>query len=131
MALRLGDADGLSRSVASFDSVATRCDGPVRAIQRRWLEALTADQSSAVSTIRAVADEFEAIGYRLPAADCHADAALLAARAGLDPTVDEAAAQRLYAACGAVPLLGPLPETRWLANEPATGRPVEGALGTA
>jgi len=50
----------------------------------------------------------------LPAADCHADAALLAARAGLDPTDDEEEARRLYAACGAVPLLGDLPERRWV-----------------
>jgi hypothetical protein len=35
-------------------------------------------------------------------------------RAGLDPTADEEEARRLYAACGAVPLLGDLPERRWV-----------------
>ena len=62
-------------------------------------------------------------GYRLPAADCHADAALLARRAGLDPTGDEAEARRLYTACGAVPLLGELPEARWTGAAETTARP--------
>jgi class 3 adenylate cyclase/tetratricopeptide (TPR) repeat protein len=123
MALRLGDAPRLAGSLAAYVAVAERCGGPVRGIQRRWLEALRADEGSAVSVLRTVANEFEAIGYRLPAADCHADAALLAGRAGLDPTADEAEARRLYAACGAVPLLGELPEARWIGAAKATARP--------
>ncbi len=106
MALRIGDASSLETSVAAFLDIAARCDGPIRALQRRWMEALMGESATGSATLRAVADEFEAIGYRLPAADCHADAALLAARAGLDPAADEAEARRLYAACGAVPLLG-------------------------
>lgn len=70
-----------------------------------------------------MADEFEAIGYRLPAADCHADAALLAGRADLDPTAYEVEARRLYAACGAVPLLGELPEARWIGAAETTAHP--------
>ncbi len=117
MALRLGDGPRLAASVAAFVAVAERCSGPVRALQRRWLDALrVAGDPSAVAALRAVAGEFEAIGYRLPAADCHADAALSAMRAGLDPTDDEEDARRLYAACGAVPLLGDLPERRWIAT---------------
>jgi len=73
--------------------------------------------------LRAAADEFEAIDYRLPAADCHADAALLAGRAGQDPTAEQANALRLYAACGAVPLLGELPEARWIGTSATTARP--------
>ena len=78
------------------------------------MDALRGDPAPAAATLRAVADEFEAMAYPLPAADCRADAALLARRADLDPTEDEAEARRLYTACGAVPLLGELPEDRWI-----------------
>jgi hypothetical protein len=87
------------------------------------MEALTAVPAASTPALRAVADEFEAIGYRLPAADCRADAALLARRAGLDPTADETEARRLYAACSAVPWLGELPETRWVGAAETTARP--------
>jgi class 3 adenylate cyclase/tetratricopeptide (TPR) repeat protein len=123
MALRLGDAERLAGSLAAYVAVVERCGGPVRAIQRRWLEALRADDAPAVPVLRTVAHEFEAIGYRLPAADCHADAAMLAARAGLDPAPYLAEAIRLYAACGAVPLLGELPEARWIGAAETTARP--------
>ena len=112
MALRVGDAASLASSIAAYASVAERCSGPIRALQRRWIEALPGEPAAGCLALRAVADEFEAIAYRLPAADCHADAAVLAERAGVDPTLDLAEAVRLYAACGAVPLLGELPETR-------------------
>ena len=123
MALRVGDASSLGSSVSAYLDIVARCGGPIRALQRRWIEALLGEPAPSCSALRAVADEFESIGYPLPAADCHADAALLAGRAGLDPTADEAEARRLYAACGAVPLLGALPEARLLATEPTTARP--------
>jgi hypothetical protein len=41
----------------------------------------------------------------------------------MDPSADVADAHRLYAACGAVPLLGELPETRWIGAAKATARP--------
>jgi hypothetical protein len=123
MALRVGDASRLGASVSSFLDVAARCSGPVRALQRRWMEALPREPAAGPPALRAVADEFEAIGYRLPAADCHADAALLARRADLDPAADEAAALRLYAACGAVPVLGELPEKRWVGAAETAARP--------
>jgi len=106
MALRIGDAAGLERSVSLFMDVAARCSGPVRVLQVRWMDALRGeDREAGAATLRAIAREFEEIGYRLPAADCHADAALLAERASLDPAPDLADARRLYAACGAVPIL--------------------------
>jgi len=114
MALRIGDASSLASAAGRFVDVAARCSGPIRALQRRWMEALTGEPAASCAVVRAVADEFAAIDYRLPAADAFADAALLARRAGLDPTGDEAAASRLYTACSAVPWLGELPETRWV-----------------
>jgi tetratricopeptide (TPR) repeat protein len=105
MALRIGDASSLVSSVGIFLDVAARCSGPVRVLQGRWMDALRGDLATGAATLRAVAGEFEAIGYPLPAADCHADAAVLAERAGLDAAPDLAEARRLYAACGAVPLL--------------------------
>jgi class 3 adenylate cyclase/tetratricopeptide (TPR) repeat protein len=109
MALRVGDAANLAGSVAAYVAVAEHCSGPIRALERRWVEALLGEPRPASSVLRAVAHEFEAIGYRLPAADCLADAALIAERAGLDAGAILADARRLYAACGAVPLL---PEIR-------------------
>lgn len=87
------------------------------------MEALRGDLATGAATLRAVAGEFEAIGYRLPAADCHADAAVLAERARLDPALDLAEARRLYDACGAMPLLGELPEARWIGAAETTARP--------
>jgi class 3 adenylate cyclase/tetratricopeptide (TPR) repeat protein len=106
MALRVGDASSVAGSVAAYVAVAEHCSGPIRALQRRWMEALAGEAGPGVAVLQAVAREFEAIDYRLPAADCHADAAVLAERAGLDPTTDLVDARRLYAACGAVPVLG-------------------------
>ena len=123
MALRVGDVSSLGSSVVVFLDVAARCSGPVRVLQGQWIKALRADDASAVSVLRTAAHEFEAIGYRLPAADCHADAALLARRFDLDPAADEAEARRLYAACEAVPVLGALPEARPLATGSTTARP--------
>jgi len=105
MALRIGDSSSLRNSVGVFLDVAARCSGPVRVLQGRWMDALRSDLALGAASLRAVAGEFEVIGYRLPGADCHADAAVLAERAGLDAAPDLDAAHRLYAACGAVPLL--------------------------
>ena len=110
MALRTRDRADLASAIAAFVAVAEQCSGPLRAIQQRWLEALVAEDGTALPALRAAADAFEAIGYLLPAADCHADAALIGGRAGIDPAFDLAEARRLYAACGAEPLLGRLPE---------------------
>jgi len=123
MALRLGDRSSLESSVAAFTPVAELCGGPVRALQRRWMAALLGEPAIGCLALRAVADDFEAIGYPLPAADCHADAAVLAERGRLDPALDLAEARRRYAACGAVPLLGELPETRGVGAAETTARP--------
>ena len=69
------------------------------------MDALRGDPGTAALDLGGIAGEFEAMGYPLPSADCYADAALLAERAGLDPAPDLADSRRLYAACGAVPLL--------------------------
>ncbi len=125
MALRLGDAAGVGSAVDVLLDVSARCSGPVRLLQRRWMDALRGDPATGAAALRAVAAEFEAIGCRLPAADCHDDAAVLAERAGLDPAPEIADARRLYAACGAVPLLAPLPEASTVLAEAAetTARP--------
>lgn len=105
MALRIGDASSLASSVAMFLDVAASCSGPVRVLEARWMDALRGDPVTAAGALRLVAGEFEGIGSPLQSADCYADAALLAGRAGLDAAPDLAAARRLYAACGAVPLV--------------------------
>jgi hypothetical protein len=124
MAIRIGDDAGLRTSVDRFRDVAARCSGPLRELQGRWMEALLADPATAPPALRTVADGFEAVDCPLLAAECRADAALLARRANLDPAADEAAARRLYSECGAVPTLGDLPELRWIGGAEATARTV-------
>ena len=123
MAVRIGDVPSLARAVEMYLDVAARCTGPLRELQRRSLQALTDEPGAGGAALRAVAAEYEAMDYSLPAADAFADAAILARRAGLDPTSDEAAAGRLYAASNAVPWLGELPETRWVGAAETTARP--------
>ncbi|MEA2026830.1 MAG: hypothetical protein U9O18_09065, partial [Chloroflexota bacterium] len=56
---------------------------------------------------------FEQLGLRLYAADAWADAAILAAREGVSSDAEQRAME-LCQSMGMHPLLGPLPETRWL-----------------
>jgi class 3 adenylate cyclase/tetratricopeptide (TPR) repeat protein len=115
MALRVDDRVVLEQTVGSFTGVAAGCDGPVRVAQARWFAGLLGSPDRAVAAIAAAAEDLEAVDAQWPAADAYADAALIAERGGIDAGPYLAAARRLYDACGIVPLLGPLPETRWLA----------------
>ncbi|MGZ8513252.1 MAG: ATP-binding protein, partial [Candidatus Limnocylindria bacterium] len=65
MAVRIGELSTLARAVEMYLDVAARCTGPLRELQRRWLQALTDEPSAGSAALRAVAAEFEAIDYRL------------------------------------------------------------------
>jgi hypothetical protein len=114
MALRVDRRDVLERVVGLFRDVVAGCDGPIRVAEGHWLAGLLEPSERAVAAIREAAADLEAADARWPAADTLADAALIAERAGLDPGPMLVDARRLYEACGIVPLLGPLPETRWV-----------------
>ena len=80
----------------------------------RWVEALAAEDDA---TLAGLAPEFDELGYGLYAADVLIDAALVTAGLGRpEPALDEA--QAAVEALGYRPLLGPLPETRWLRGAP-------------
>ncbi len=92
---------------------------PLLAAAVEWIELVVeAPSADSVSRLVTAADRLEALGGSLYAAEALADAVLLAARAGL-PTAELAArAAALHEACGAVPLLEPLPDS--VSQTPAT-----------
>ncbi len=119
MALRLDDANALATGLEGFRIVSRHASGVMRHLDLRWANALAAGDKASIQQLRGVADEMEALGCPLPAADALADAALIAARNGIESGDLVEAARALYAGCEVVPILGPLPETRWV--EPRAG----------
>ncbi|HEY3524329.1 MAG TPA: hypothetical protein VGK63_11570 [Candidatus Limnocylindrales bacterium] len=121
MAFRSRDAAALEIGARATDEVARLSNGPIRVLEGRWTRALAAASAEGSADLDRVATELEALGERLAAAEAWADAALAAARAGLDPDPALGRARELYAACQTFPILGPLPETRWVdpAGDPA------------
>jgi class 3 adenylate cyclase len=103
MAFRLSDWPALRRAVEAHATAAAGCSGPIRQLERDWLGALLDPSDAACQRIAAAADELEAL-----------DALLPAARIDLDPGPFLEGARRLYDGSGIAPLLGPLPEARWI-----------------
>jgi class 3 adenylate cyclase len=118
-ALRAGDREALVVAEKYILEVARTAVGPLRRLDTRWVEALRRGGPGAVDDLARIASDWESMEYRLIAADVFADAALIAARDGIEASPLIAAANRLYAQCEVVPVLGPLPEDRWV--EPRTG----------
>ena len=110
MALRLHDRAALERAVELYRESSQGRTGRVFEAKRRWVDALGAGDPSGAA---AAAGVLEDAGYRAEALDALADAALLAARAGVDSRALERA-QALSDAMGIGHTLGRLPETRWL-----------------
>jgi len=111
MALRLGDDAMMARAIELHQSVRLAQAAPRLLAIYRWVDALSA--SGDRTAVEESAAELEAFGLRVNAADAWADAALLAARAGVSSEAEHHAT-RLCESMGMHPLLGPLPETRWL-----------------
>ncbi len=112
MAVRVADRVLLETAVDLHRS--TRAGQPSRLLRARdaWIDALASDDLAAVEAAAAIFDEQ---GYRVSAADAWADAALLATRLGVTSTAGSRA-EEAYRAMGVHPLLGALPETRWLVD---------------
>jgi class 3 adenylate cyclase/tetratricopeptide (TPR) repeat protein len=119
MALRLGDRNGLERATSAFLETTADRTGPIMVIRRRWFGGLASDPDG--REVEAAAEALEAAGYRLLAVNAFADAALIAARAGR-PSSAGVRATAIAAEIGYHHLLGPLPETRWIAASPAVRR---------
>jgi tetratricopeptide (TPR) repeat protein len=119
MALRVGSAGGMEVALAAMDEVdEPAAIGPLLPLRGAWIRALPKDPSVAAGEVLGIAERLEATGAILEAAHALADAALLHARARL-PGADEVArrAQALHDRIGILPMLGPLPEERWIRRQ--------------
>jgi tetratricopeptide (TPR) repeat protein len=111
MALRVGDADALGQGVSLCQERLRGEEAETFRAKDAWVGGLArGGDSQAVEQAAAI---LERHGYLVQAADAWADAALLAARDGRASVAYERA-EALVERIGLHPLLGPLPETRWL-----------------
>jgi len=109
MAYRVGDERALEEATATQERHA-EVGGPLRRLEHDWTVALRADDEAGLTKLSA---DFAAYEYRLYAAEVLVDAALAAARRG----DDVAALERARSAVAELdyrPLLGSLPESRWV-----------------
>jgi hypothetical protein len=102
MAMRLGDGARLDLAVAAHRAGRDSRPSPPLAARDAWIDALASGDPVPVEAAVAV---FLESGYRISAADALADAAVLAARAGLASSAGQRAVA-LYQEMGARPLLG-------------------------
>ena len=111
VAYRVADRAALAEAVEIQERHSGK-GGPVRDLERRWVDALTAEDDAALASL---APEFTAHGHRWYAVEVLIDGALVAARAGRpEPALGRA--QEAIVALGYAPVLGPLPEIRWLTD---------------
>lgn len=122
MAFRTGRADVTSGAANKIPSL----EGSFGSVLGRWTKAIAGDPAEAVDELRAVAADLAAMGQRVLDADALADAALAAVLSGVpdQPLTEDAVA--LYRDMGVTPLLGELPETRWVDRAGGMGRGVDG-----
>lgn len=117
MAFRLGDVETLAGAIEFHQRLIVDTVGPVYEARSRWLAALRG--SAELAAVAEVATTLEDAGRRAEAADVWADTALLAARAGIASEAGGRALE-LCESMSMHPLLGPLPERRWV--KPTTPR---------
>jgi len=116
-ALRTEQRDEFRRAVAMLAEFGSRGSGAAySSAAATWQVILDVDHERIMAATSRATATLEGLGRRLKAADLWADAALVLARAGApaDHALERAAA--IYAECGAVPVLGDLPETRWISD---------------
>ena len=120
IALRLRTEPELAEAVA-LTAISEKPASPTFDAWRAWEEGLVDGTDGA--TVERAARELEGLGLLALAVEAWSDAAILAARAARSSD-SLRAATTLAESIGMHPLLGPLPETRWLEEfdaEPATG----------
>jgi len=105
MAARLGDAEVLRWAADVYREASAGTGGPVRRVERRWIEALGAEPATGRAAMHEVVAAFLELDEPRFAAEAMLDGAMLADRAGLDGSADRAAGKARLAACGMVPLL--------------------------
>jgi hypothetical protein len=83
------------------------------------VEALANDQPDRAERLASVARDLEANEHFMLAEQAWTDVALMLAREGRDASEAIARVEAIDAMGGMVPMLGPLPETRWMTPAPA------------
>jgi hypothetical protein len=119
IALRLAAEPELTEAVA-LAGVSEKPASPTFDAWRAWEQGLVDGTDG--TTVERGARELKGLGLLALAVEAWSDAAILAARAGRSSEALDTATT-LAESIGMHPLLGPLPETRWLgesATEPAT-----------
>ncbi|MDQ3881195.1 MAG: hypothetical protein M3295_09010, partial [Chloroflexota bacterium] len=121
MAMRVGSSSAMDVALAAADEIHEAAQiGPCRSVEREWVHALAGDPAVAASEVLAAADRFEELDLLLNASQALADAAVLHARAGLPATAEiTRRARELHERLGIVPMLGPIPEERWIGSRAA------------
>ena len=109
-AYRTGDVAGLQEA-AEVQARHERVGGPAHRLDQRWVAALLAGDAG---TLTDLAPDYDEMLYHVYAAEVLTDAALVAMRSG-NGEAELARARKAVDALGYHPLLGPLPETRWVA----------------
>ncbi|HUR16682.1 MAG TPA: hypothetical protein VMZ33_05315, partial [Candidatus Limnocylindrales bacterium] len=116
MAYRLGDEDVIRMGRSNTGGGRT-----VAALVDAWMAAFLDDVASAPHGLARVVAEADRLGYRNFAQMARDDLALAVARSGRDASVEVRNAVEFARGLGIQPLLGPLPETRWLTAGPDDG----------
>ena len=114
MALRLGDRAALEQAARIYAGSSSDYPAPIFRTKAQWVEAMAGGSDHLA--VEAAAEAFERLGYPVDAADAWADAAIMAARAGIASEAEDRACS-LCESMGMHPLLGPLPETRWISGQ--------------
>jgi len=118
MAFRTGDVAALA---VARDLVPAPVDNEGRLLGsiRASVNALAGDDPDKAETLASLARDLEATEHLMLAEPSWVDVALVLARAGRDASQAIARVEAINAIGGMVPMLGPLPETRWMAPAPA------------
>jgi hypothetical protein len=125
MAFRTGDAAALGDAVAGLPA-AEEGEGPVLPALRATVTALGCAPAEAAAALVHAAGELDAHGWVQVAHEASVDALLAASRAGLDTAPYEARIADIEARTGLRPILGPLPEERWMPRSAAAAPAAQG-----
>jgi class 3 adenylate cyclase/tetratricopeptide (TPR) repeat protein len=111
---RLAYRTGSDALMSLVSTKALTLGGPMGELIRGWVQALTGPVDAAPDGLAATIERAERLGYVNYVEMARLDLALALARAGLDDSAAIADVRALDAQMGVVPILGPVPETRWI-----------------
>jgi hypothetical protein len=104
--LRVGRMDVVATAAAFAERATGAATGPFLRLVRAAIRGLVEPGAESARALERTAEELLDRGYRLPAAEVLADAAIVAQRAGLEAEAPAERARALFADCSVVPVLG-------------------------